>query len=92
MLGVIATFLAFRTHKYLIEETSKVLNLRAYGILLLFMGFSLHTLGDLLSPYYGDATELLLESIAHVIILGSFIVFYLVAQQTIKSSRRYWFK
>ena len=92
IFGIIAIIFAFKAQKYQIEEIRKVLSLRAYGIMLLCIGFSLHTLGDLLSPYYGDAIELLLESIAHVIILGSFIIFYMVTQYSIKSSRGYWFK
>src|SRR3989344_8206528 len=89
IFGIIAIILAFKARKYRIEETNKVLSLRAYGIMILCIGFSLHTLGDVLALYYGDVIEILLESIAHIIILGSFIIFYMAAQYAIKSSRGY---
>ena len=92
ILGAVAVFFAFRAKHHSIEETEKLLKLRTYGILLLYVGFSVHTMGDMLSQSYGKSVELLLESIAHLVILVSFIFFYKMALCAIKNSKEYWFK
>ena len=91
ILGTVATFLAFKTQKYSIRENKYTLKYRAYGVLLIYIGFVMHTLGDVLSVYSG-IVELSLESIAHVIILVAFVTFYLASKKAEKKSRRYWFK
>jgi len=90
--GAVAVFFALKARRYAIKESKVPLKLHAYAIMAFCIGFSLHTLGDLLAAYYGDSMELLLESIAHVIILAAFIIFYNAAHQTVKSTKEYWFK
>ncbi len=92
VFGTVAVFFAFNARRYAIKDSKIPLKLHAYALTALCIGFSLHTLGALLSAYYWYVMELLLESIAHVIILAAFIMFYNAAHQTMKSTKEYWFK
>ena len=92
VLGSITTFVSFRARDYGYEDHKRFLKFQAYGILIMYFGFSTHTLGDVLSVYYGESLELLLESIAHVIILISFVFFYKATLEVIKNTKEYWFK
>ena len=87
-----AIVLALKAWRYAIEETEEALKYRTYGLVVLCFGFVFHTVGDFLSAYYGDVTELILESIAHLIILIAFVLFYYAAQQVIINTKGLWFK
>jgi hypothetical protein len=91
-LSALAVFFAFYNIKYAIEENKKYVKKRLIGLLLLSIGFIIHTLGDFLSSIYGSSVELGLESAAHVIILISFIFFIISAREILNSVKGYWFK
>ncbi|MBS3112760.1 hypothetical protein J4418_01635 [Candidatus Woesearchaeota archaeon] len=92
IVSLLAVVMAYYAKKYSIDETRDVLNFRMQGLLVFGLGFILHTFGDFLSPAYGGTIELILESIAHFIIMGSFVFFYLAAQSAVEGSRGLWFK
>ncbi|MBS3123526.1 hypothetical protein J4437_02730 [Candidatus Woesearchaeota archaeon] len=91
VFSIIAVALGFYCKKYSIEENAGYISLRAYGLLLLVAGYILHTFGDYFSVGYGATMELTLESIAHVIILVSFIFFIISAKKILAKARGYWF-
>jgi len=92
IVSILAVVMAYYAKKYSINEMRNVLNFRAHGLLVFGLGFILHTLGDFLSQVYGGPIEIILESIAHFIIMGSFVFFYLAAQSAVEGSRGLWFK
>ena len=92
VLGGVTVYYGFMAKRHGYSDHGSLLSYRALGILLLYVGFSVHTLGDLLEPYYGEAGELLLESIAHVIILVSFVFFYKTALQAKLLTKEFWFR
>jgi len=92
VLGLIVACLGFYGKKYSFDENKKYLNLRAWGLLILALGFIIHTLGDYLSPTYGHSVELGLESSAHFIIMLSFVFFIISAKDMLKNTKEYWFK
>lgn len=92
VLSLLAIFFGFYTRKYSINENRKYLIKRSWGLLLLALGFIIHTLGDVLSVRYGVQAELGLESIAHVIILFSFLFIIISSRDILNSIKGYWFK
>lgn len=89
---IVASVYAIISRRNAISEVKQVLTLRAYGIMILAGGYVLHTLGNFLSPYYGPSLELILESIAHGVIMIAFFLFYKTARKAVTSSKGYWFK
>ena len=92
ILSAIAVYFGFYCKKYSFDENKKYINMRSFGLLILALGYVIHTLGDYLSVFYGEKIELLLESSAHIIILVSFVFFIISAKEILKKARRYWFK
>jgi len=92
LLSLGSIFFAFYNWKYSIDENKKYIKKRSIGLLILSVGLIIHTLGDFLSPLYGSSLELGLESIAHVIILVSFIFFISSSKEILNGVKGYWFK
>lgn len=92
VLSIAVIILGFHNLKFAIEENRQALKLRAAALVFLTFGAILHTIGDQLATSYGELLELTLESIAHVIILISFLIFLLSAKNILKKARMYWFK
>ncbi len=92
VLSVIAVYFAFRSKKSSIDENKRYISIRAWGLVILSAGFIVHTLGDFLSSRYGAIVELSLESLAHVIIMISFVFFIVSAHQILISAKGYSFK
>ena len=91
-LSLIAVYFAFKAKNSAVEEFKDILSLRANGTLLLAIGFTVHNTGDYLGAFYGGSFELALESIAHLIILIAFVLFYKSVSSTAKTTKGYWFK
>jgi len=92
IFSILAVFFAFYNIKYAVEENKKYVKKRLIGLILLSIGFIVHTFGELSSGGYGSPLELQLESLAHVIILFSFVFFISSARDILKSTKGYWFK
>ena len=90
--GVAGVWLGFTTLKYAIMANQEYLHARAIALVLLAIGFTVHTLGDYLVPVFGDAGEMILESIAHVILLIGFIIFLKSANSILASAEEHSFK
>ena len=91
VLGVVATCLGFYSNKYSIEVNKKYIRFRAVGLLLLVIGFIVHSTGDYLASR-GPLVELGLESIAHVIILVAFIFFIVGTKDILNKAKEYWLR
>ncbi len=93
ILGIIASALAFYARKYAISENREFLNFYAAAILIMAIGFMVHTAGDFFSLLYdNESLGHILESIAHVILFASFFLFAVSANKILKASKQYWFK
>ncbi len=92
VIGVTLGVLSLFTTKYAAFTSKKVLKTRATALILLAFGFAVHIFGDYLVPFYGEETELAVESIAHVILLIGFIILAVAAKNIFKETQRYWFK
>ena len=92
IIGVLTVIIAFYAAKYNMIEDSNSLKSRAIAVVLVVFGFILHTLGDYLAFFYGESIEQVLESIAHVIILGGFVFLYRYSEQLLKDSEKYGFR
>ncbi len=92
VLGAIAIYLAYKAKRDGFRDHKALLGFRALGMLMLYLGFAVHVGGDASSAYYGDPVALLLESIAHVIIMVSFFYFYKTALEAALQTKEFWFK
>src|SRR3989344_846704 len=81
LVGVISIILAMRAKVYAINELKKAFGLYSYTIILLSIGFMLHSIGDGFSIFLGDMMGELFEAVSHIIILIALIMFYITAQQ-----------
>ena len=93
ILGGIASGLAFYAKKNSIPENKAFLNFYALAVLIMTIGFIVHTLGDFFSILY-NSEDLghIIESTAHVILFISFLLFTLSADKILRVSKQYWFK
>src|SRR3989344_2308041 len=90
ILGIISSVLAFYAKKYAISEHKEFLNFYAQAILIMAIGFMVHTAGDFFSALYNNEDlELILESLAHVILFASFFLFAVSANKILKVSKPY---
>ncbi|PIN74143.1 hypothetical protein COV20_00835 [Candidatus Woesearchaeota archaeon CG10_big_fil_rev_8_21_14_0_10_45_16] len=92
LLGGVTVFLAFRCRSYKLDINSKFLDYRFMALLVVALAFSLHTLGDALMPSMGEEVEMLLESIAHVIMAVSLFIFLLGSRYLLRSAKEHSFK
>ncbi|PIN86939.1 hypothetical protein COV19_01950 [Candidatus Woesearchaeota archaeon CG10_big_fil_rev_8_21_14_0_10_44_13] len=93
ILGLIASLLAFYAKKKAIDENKEFLKFYSAGVLITCIGFSLHTAGDLVETLYDSVrTGMIMESIAHVILFASFLIFVVSAKRILKSSKQFWFR
>lgn len=92
IVGSAASAVAFYSKKYAIDENKEFLKFYAFAILLMSVGFSLHTSGDYFAELYGiESIEKTLESAAHVVLFASFLLFVNSSSKILKSARKFWF-
>jgi hypothetical protein len=95
IFGLFLIILGFYNLRYAIKENRRPIRHRLIAIIFLTVGFSVHIFGASLNPgfsAYGSETGLILETIAHIILFVSFIIFFVSALNTLRSAREYWLK
>ena len=92
IFGLIAVIMAFYASKYEVVQNSPWFKRNAIAILVLAVGFVVHMTGDFLSQFYGHTVELNIESLAHVILLVGFLLFFYASKQVLNISKEYGFK
>lgn len=90
VLGILSLSFSISSKKSSIEVNKTFLKFRNTGIIILVLGFIVHTLGDFLGFYYREMTEHSVESLAHVIIFISFIFFINASKDILKNAKEYW--
>ena len=93
VMGVLSTVFGFYSLNYAIRENKSALKYYAFAILLMSIGFIIHTSGDYFGGNYADKNlELGLESFAHVILFIAFTVFAVSAKKTLNLAREFKFR
>ena len=92
VLSILAISLAVYWMKYEIVSGSNWIKLRAYGVILLAVGFIIHSIGDYLEGFYGESITLTVESFGHIIIFIGFFLFLYAAIELVKISKEYGFE
>ncbi len=89
----VVAFSRYALKKYGTEVGYQVLKVKHISIILLAIGFSLHTAGDFFGSMLDSETvELVIESTAHIILFAAFIVMVKASEKIISTSKEYWFK
>ena len=92
LIGFVSAAYAIYSPRYAGAENKRLIGFRAAVIVLLVVGYAVHTLGDYLTPMYGESAERGLESVAHVIIFAAFVLFFFVAKEAVRISKEYGFR
>jgi len=91
--ALVVAFSRYSLKKYGTEVGYQILKVKHIAIILLAIGFALHTAGDFFGTMFNSETvELVIESIAHIILFAAFVVMVKASQKIISTSKEYWFK
>lgn len=88
LLGSLSTIYSYKSIKFSIKENKEYLQNRFYGLLLLSLGFIVHSIGD----FFSENIEMGIESLAHIIIFFSFIFLIRASHKILKNAKVYWLK
>ena|SRR3989338_3274976 len=93
VLGVLASVSGFYSLNYAISENKSALKYYAIAVLIMSIGFIIHTSGDYFGVNYSNEDiELGLESFAHIILFIAFTIFAVSAKKTLNLAREFRFK